>query len=111
MRHSRIGWPLWGDQPANLTYLVHKADVAFELIEGRTGDLGLKPLLTTDKTPKGTLDAFKAELIIVLDAASGELGTRKRGNAIRMQGELAKAWGKEGSARTSFHQFIEVFDL
>lgn len=90
-----------GDQPGNIAYLVHTADVAFELVEVRTGAHGLKPLYASGKTPTGTLDAFRTEFKQVLDDMAGEVGARKRANARRMQGSLAKAWNDDGPARRS----------
>lgn len=100
-----------GDQPANIAYLTHKADVAFELIEGRTGDLGLRPMLTTGKTPSGTLEAFIKEFESVLSAMQGEEGARKRANVKRMQAELARAWSEGGSARRAFDAFCTKFEF
>ena len=100
-----------GDQPANIAYLVHSADVAFELVEVRAGTHGLKPLHASGKTPTGTLDAFRTELTQVLDDMAGEIGARKRANARRMRGSLGKAWSDDGPARQAFNALIEKYDL
>ncbi|KZW02223.1 UDP-Glycosyltransferase/glycogen phosphorylase [Exidia glandulosa HHB12029] len=106
-----IGWPSFGDQPSNIAYLTHIADVAFELIEVRTGEHGLKPLLPSGKTPTGTLEAFQKELQVLLDDMAGSAGARKRQNAKKHQAELGKAWSEGGPARAAFNHFVERFNL
>lgn len=106
-----MGWPAFGDQPANVAYLTYTADVAFEFTEVRTGELGLKPLLQSGKTPTGTVEAFRAELHALLDDAFGAVGARKRANAKRHQAQLASAWAEGGSARTAFDAFVTRYGL
>lgn len=100
-----------GDQPTNIAYLTHTADVAFEFLEVRTGDFGLRPILASGKTPTGTLDAFREELVHVLDNVTGEVGSRKRVNARRMQVELAMAWAEGGPARETFSDLVQRYGL
>jgi hypothetical protein len=107
----RIGWPFGADQPVNIAHLVHTLDVAFELIEVRTGDHGLKSIYATGKTPQGTLEAFREELNGVLDSLSSEIGRRKRANAQKQQKILAQAWAPGGPAYVSFQNLIQKFDL
>jgi hypothetical protein len=52
-------------------------DVAFKLIEVRSGKHGLKPLYRGAQA-KGTPEALVAELKDVLQMARGEEGARKR---------------------------------
>lgn len=101
----RIGWPFIGDQPGNIAYLTHIADVAFTFYEARTGELGLKPILATGKTPTGTLDAFKEEVKQLLDDMAGEAGARKRRNVQKRKADLARSWGDGGRSR----QVLEAF--
>lgn len=107
----RIGWPLMGDEAANIAQMAHTADVAFELVEVRMGKLGLRPMLTAGKTPTGTLDAFKAEFAGVLDRVDGAEGARKRANAMRIRNGLTKAWTEGGSARTAFDALMGKFGV
>lgn len=100
-----------GDQPSNIAYLAHVADVAFEFIEVRTGEFGLKPMLSSGKTPTGTLDAFREELAQVLNSITGEVGSRKRANARKMQAELAMAWAEGGAAREAFSNLVKRYGL
>ena len=93
----------------NIKRLVHDLDVAFELMEVRTGALGLKPIFTTGKTPLGTAEAFEKELNGILDALEGEAGARKRANVQKIRKRLAEAWGKTGEARRAFEQFLDHF--
>jgi hypothetical protein len=100
-----------GDQPANIAHLVDTLDVAFELIEVRTGKNGLKPIYRTGKTPKGTLEAFREELKKVLGNLNSEVGLRKRANAQMRQKLLASAWGPGGPTRASFEALVQRFSL
>ena len=100
-----------GDQPSSIAYLTHKIDVAFEFIEVRTGEYGLKPMLSSGKTPTGTLDAFREELAQVLDNLTGEVGSRKRANARRVKSKLAMAWTEGGAAREAFSHLVERYGL
>ncbi|KZW02221.1 UDP-Glycosyltransferase/glycogen phosphorylase [Exidia glandulosa HHB12029] len=106
-----IGWPAFGDQPSNIAYLTHTADVAFELVEVRTGEHGLKPLRASGKTPKGTVEAFREELQVLLDDMAGDVGARKRENARKRQAELQKAWSAGGPARVAFDNFVQHYKL
>lgn len=108
---TRIAWPFTGDQPGNIARLVHVADVAFELVEARTGPWATKPLLASGKTPTGTVEAFKVEVHHVLDDAFGDVGARKRANVRKMQAELATAWAEGGSARSDFDAFAAKHGL
>jgi len=74
-----IAWPMDADQPSNAARLSLTLDVAFELIEIRTGH-GLKPLFR-GITPKGTIDAVESEFYEVFRNAKGPVGHRKRQNA------------------------------
>lgn len=107
MPFNRICWPFDLDQPAAAKNLTENLNVAFELIEVRTG-LGLKPILSTGKTPKGTQDAVGTEMREVIDQCHGEIGQEKRKNVLRIKSELAKAWEHEGIARAAIREFIQT---
>jgi hypothetical protein len=108
---NRIGWPFQGDQPINIAYLVHSLDVAFELVEVRTEPWGLKSLLSSGKTPTGTLKAFQEEVETVLHELQSDVGLRKAANARKHQQLLAEAWSKDGSARKDFDELIRLYGL
>lgn len=82
-------------------------DVAYELLEVRTGHNGLKPLYRTGKAPVNTLDALKAEAREVLDKAFGVDGVRKRANMKKLHAEVLVAWEKGGSAEVDLSRFLE----
>jgi len=102
-----ICWPFSADQPANAVNLAENHDVAYELIEVRTGN-GLRPRYRTDKVPLGTVDAIRAETREVLDKAFGEDGARKRVNMKKLQKEVNSAWDKGGSAEVDMSRFLEI---
>ena len=62
---GRITWPLDVDQPGTSAYLTLTLDVAFELVEVRTG-LGLRPL-RRGVQPTGTDVAIAAEICHLLE--------------------------------------------
>ncbi|KAF8509037.1 hypothetical protein JB92DRAFT_3188895, partial [Gautieria morchelliformis] len=74
-----IAWPLNADQPPNAIHLALGIDVAFEMLEVRTGH-GLKPLYR-GVHPTGTIEAVTAEAHDILQRAHGHEGERKRRNA------------------------------
>lgn len=94
---DRIAWPIEVDQPANAMHLTLNLDVAFELIEVRTGEAGLK-LMYRGTQAKGLPEAVVAEAREVLHMARGEGGTRKRRNAekIRDNMRMTQKEGGEG---------------
>ncbi|KAF8587168.1 glycosyltransferase family 1 protein [Ramaria rubella] len=74
-QNSIIAWPIGADQPLNAAKLTLDLDVAFELIELRTGH-GLRPLYR-GVTPKGTMQAVAAEARGIVQRARGPEGTEK----------------------------------
>jgi small nuclear ribonucleoprotein (snRNP)-like protein len=99
------------DQPINIAHLVHTLDVAFEFVEVRTGPWAFKPILSSGKTPTGTLEAFQEEVNAVLDELQSEVGLRKAANARKHQQLLAEAWGADGPARKDFNELIQRYGL
>jgi hypothetical protein len=75
-------------------------DVAFELIQVRSGESGLKPLCRGVQA-KGTPEAVVAEVKDMLRRARGEEGARKRRNAEVMRDKLRMAWEEGGEALES----------
>ncbi|KAJ7738805.1 hypothetical protein B0H16DRAFT_1569901, partial [Mycena metata] len=102
-----ICWPFDGDQPFGAEYLTQTLNVAFHLIEVRTGK-GLQPL-RNGRVPKGTREAMTAEIREVFDQARGEVGEEKRKNAQRLKQELVAAWEKGGSAHTAIREFLGTY--
>ena len=103
----RICWPFGADQPANAVNLTDNHDVAFELLEIRSGN-GLKPIYRTGKTPVGSLEAVRAEAHEVLDKAFGEDGARKRENVLRLKEKMALALEKDGSAYLQMQALLDA---
>ncbi|KAJ7258928.1 UDP-Glycosyltransferase/glycogen phosphorylase [Mycena rebaudengoi] len=94
-----ICWPFEGDQPEAALHLTHNLNVAFNLIEVRTGK-GQLPLLS-GRVPQGTRAAVGSEIRGVIDDCRGSVGEEKRRNAQRMRAEYARAWEEGGSSRAA----------
>jgi hypothetical protein len=100
------------DQPSIISYLEHSLDVAFQLMEVRTGPSGLKPIRARGNfIPSGTIEAFRAEADDILSEMKGEVGARKRRNAKQAQIELSKAWAEGGPAKAAFNEFVTKYGL
>ena len=102
----RICWPFHADQPTNAIHLTENLDIAYELLEVRTGQ-GLKPIYRTGKAPIGTLDAVREEAHCVFEQAFGEDGERKRARIQGLQESFADAWKEEGPADLALQRFLE----
>jgi len=103
-----ICWPFDADQPAAAKHLRMNLDVAFELVEVRTG-LGLKPLHESGQVPKGTREAAGIEIRKVIDECRSVMGDTKRRNTKKLKTELATAWGEDGVARCAMRAFLEKY--
>ncbi|THH23193.1 hypothetical protein EUX98_g7991 [Antrodiella citrinella] len=102
-----ICWPFHADQPANAVCLTEVHDVAYELLEVRTGN-GLKPILRTGKAPVNTSEALRAEVNEVLDKAFGDDGAQKRVNVKKLQQKINSAWDKDGPAYVDMVRFLDT---
>lgn len=100
----RIAWPLDADQPGNAAYLTLSLDVAFELVEVRTGP-GLQPLYRGVQ-PTGTIEAIAAEARSTLQKARGADGERKRRNAESVRDKWKDEWEEGGDALNNLRQFL-----
>ncbi|KAF8227378.1 UDP-Glycosyltransferase/glycogen phosphorylase, partial [Tricholoma matsutake] len=100
-----IAWPISLDQPANAAYLTLTLDVAFELIQVRTGESGLRPLYRGVQAT-GTPDAVASEARHVLQSARGEEGKKKRRNAEVLRDNLRKAWEEDGEGMINLRRFL-----
>ena len=101
---SRIAWPLDADQPISAAHLTLNLDVAFEMVEVRTGP-GLKPL-HRGVQPTGTIEAVTAEARSVLGRARGPEGERKRRNAEAMRYKWKNEWEEGGDALNNLRRFL-----
>ncbi|KAI0661230.1 hypothetical protein C8Q70DRAFT_700522 [Cubamyces menziesii] len=94
---------LGGPNAVNMT---EKFNVAYELIEVRTGD-GERPAFRNGRTPAGTIEAVRAEVRDVLTKAFGEDGARKRERLLQLQQEVLSEWGEGGASRKDFVAFLD----
>ena len=101
----RIAWPLAGDQPGIAAHLTLTLDVAFQLIEIRSGEEGLKPLYR-GVTPTGTEEAVAAEARTVFRNARGPEGEKKRQNAELIKDKLRKEWEEGGDALSDWRRLL-----
>ncbi len=101
----RICWPYHADQPTNAAHLSYNLDVAYELVEVRTG-LGLKPILRTGRVPIGTIEAVREEATSVLDNAFLADGERKRANIKKLRDAVLASWAEDGSAKLSMDALV-----
>ena len=101
----RIAWPLAGDQPGIAAYITLTLDVAFQMIEIRAGEEGLKPLYR-GVTPMGTDEAVAAEARTIIRNARGSEGEKKRRNAESIKDEWGKEWEEGGGALTDLRRLV-----
>ncbi|KLO16953.1 UDP-Glycosyltransferase/glycogen phosphorylase [Schizopora paradoxa] len=105
-------WPFRGDQPFNAVTLSWTLNVAYELFEARNGPHGLAPILRLgSRAPKGTIDAFTAEFINVLEQAKGEDGALKRANAKRISDEIKGIWVEGGSGWAEIRRLVRYLEV
>ncbi|KIJ28432.1 glycosyltransferase family 1 protein [Sphaerobolus stellatus SS14] len=100
-----IAWPLAGDQPDNAARLSVILDVAYQVIEARTGEAGLKSL-KRGAQPSGTVEALTREARQILKKAQGPDGAQKRKNAQAISSNLKRAWEVDGDAYNDLKQFL-----
>lgn len=103
---SRICWPFHVDQPTLAAQLSEINNVAYELLEVRTGERGLKPLYRTGRAPLGTLEAVREEASIVLEKAFGDDGLKKRANLKKLQEAILSTWNEDGSSRRDLDRLV-----
>ncbi|KAK7682539.1 hypothetical protein QCA50_014339 [Cerrena zonata] len=101
-----ICWPFGADQPTNAARLSSVLDVAYELFEIRTGELGLKPIHRLGKAPLGTVEAIRNEASSVLEKAFGADGARKRANMKILQEAVSSTWSENGPAQRDLLRLI-----
>jgi len=94
------------DQPGNAAYISLSLDVAFELIQVRTGVEGLKRLHRGGSPPVGTCESVAAEARDVLQRMKGSEGDRKRRNAAVVREKLSRAWKNGGDGLQEFKRLL-----
>ncbi|KAJ7904930.1 hypothetical protein B0H13DRAFT_1881517 [Mycena leptocephala] len=104
-----ICWPFGGDQPIAAVHLSENLNVAFHLMEVRTGK-GLQPL-HNGLVPLGTRTAMSAELRLIFDQCRDEVGKEKRRNAERMREKVANAWVAGGPSVVAMNAFFADFSV
>lgn len=82
----RIAWPLFFDQPGNAAHISLSLDVAFELIQVRTGIEGLERLHRGGCPPVGTCESVAVEARNLLRRMKLERGMRatKKGKMLNL---------------------------
>ncbi|KAJ7865408.1 hypothetical protein B0H13DRAFT_2562200 [Mycena leptocephala] len=88
--NAEICWPFEADQPIAAVHLSETLNVAFHLMEVRSGK-GLQPLYS-GRVPLGTRTARRGEFRQIIDQCRSEVGTEKRRNAEGMRNKLPNAW-------------------
>ncbi|KAI0331043.1 UDP-Glycosyltransferase/glycogen phosphorylase [Cubamyces sp. BRFM 1775] len=101
-----ILWPFVGDQPLNAIHLTNTLQVAYELIEVRTG-YGLKEIYRNGRRPIGSLDAVKEEAHDVLAKAFGKDGARKREKMKALTRALNHEWEEGGTSLRDVTAFLD----
>ncbi|KAL4254978.1 Plant UDP-glycosyltransferase [Abortiporus biennis] len=107
-----ICWPFYADQVFNAMVLTLAHNVAYELLQVRTGEHSIpnKPIhrLSDGSAPTCTLHAVKEEARIVLrDAFFGEGGKSKRENMKKLQNTVMGCWKDGGSSKICLDKFLE----
>ncbi|CDO69247.1 Glycosyltransferase Family 1 protein [Trametes cinnabarina] len=105
----QIFWPFESDQPINAVRLTEVFNVAYELIEVRTGH-GTKPVCRNGRMALGTLHAIQTEARDTLTRAFGEEGAEKRARILRLRDAVREEWSEpSGASRRDFLAFLETF--
>ncbi|KAF8528528.1 hypothetical protein BU17DRAFT_80976 [Hysterangium stoloniferum] len=101
-----IAWPVAGDQPPAAARLTLMLDVAFELLEVRTGKYCHKPLYR-GFVRIGTAEALENEIRSVFRDARGAVGERKRRNVHRIRDAMQGAWDEGGDALEELRNLLK----
>ena len=100
-------WPFGADQPLNTFLCTEQHQIAYELLEVRTGN-GLKPICRTGYTPIGTVDAVREEAMDVLTKAFGDDGKAKRERLQVLRKAMLEEWEEGGSSRRDVIAFLNT---
>ena len=104
----RICWPISADQPAAAAHLTENLNVAFELLQVRTGE-GLKPLARNGFVAEGTREAVGIEIRRTIDLCRSEKGQELRSNVEQLKVKFAQTWEKDGRARQEIRKFLDKY--
>lgn len=110
-RYSRICWPYLAEQPQNTAHLTDTLQLGYELVEIRTGEYATKPICRTGKTPRGSIEALRAEALEILDKAFGADGQIKRANVLKLREESLAAIGPGGSSQKDIQRLLEAMSI
>ena len=91
----------------NAAHLTTNLDVAYELIEVRTGERGLQPIHRLGRAPVGTVQAVREEAALVLDKAFGEDGAKKRERLQTLSKAVNGEWKDDGSSKRDMLTFLD----
>ncbi|EIN06349.1 hypothetical protein PUNSTDRAFT_137124 [Punctularia strigosozonata HHB-11173 SS5] len=106
-----IAWPYAIDQATNALHVSCVLNVGYELLEVRSGEMGLKTVYRTGKAPDGTVDAVRREAKNTLELARGPDGVIKRQNAQKIKQQLAEAWAEHGPAYQAFRRLLSDINI
>ena len=101
-----ILWSYGADQPLNAVQVADNLKIGYELLEVRSG-AGLLPIHRTGYTPKGTVDAVKAEAHEVLAKAFGEDGAKRRANLEELRKKVNSEWDDGGAAKRDIVSLLD----
>ena len=104
---NRIFWPFFGDQALNAIHCAAHLEIAYELLEVRSGAHGLKRIYRTGRTPLGTVEAVLAEMRAVLRNAFGADGAGKRERLEEMRRAVNGQWDEDGASRRDVLAFLD----
>ena len=104
----RICWPFAADQPSGTAHLTENLNVAFELLQVRSGD-GVKPIYRNGFTPEGTREAVGVEVRHTIDLCRGERGKELRRNAENIKVRFSAAWEEDGIAKREIRRLLNKY--
>lgn len=102
----RILWPFLADQPLNAIYMTDVLQIAYELIEVRSGKYAHQPIFRNGRKPVGTMDAMKDEIRDILQKAFGEDGAKKRQRLLALQERVNRDWDEGGPSLRDATAFL-----
>ncbi|KAI0743908.1 UDP-Glycosyltransferase/glycogen phosphorylase [Daedaleopsis nitida] len=103
----QILWPFGGDQPLNAVHIADNLQIGYELLQVRSGH-GLKQIYRTGYTPKGTIEAVKAEAREVLAKAFGEDGAKRRERLQAVRKNVTSEWEDGGASKRDVSAFLDT---
>jgi hypothetical protein len=103
----RVCWDFAADQPIIATYLSRSLNVAYHLLEVRTGANAIRPASRTGKVPEGSINAIKREVSHIMEMMRGEDGAIKRRNAEKIRDALSQTTQEGGYAYQSLVQLLD----